>query len=263
MLIKSFHWHFFFFFFLNTPLSSSRQAFKERASKSGFGSWNPVFTEILNQRVLSGVPVVALPWAIWALRRHWEASLCLGVHGDLSSVQGGQQEKQKMIIKVYTERSMFPIRQSTPKPFLLLSWSLWRNSVTYAQEKKHLTFPGTVRLGQWGNFILVLICIYFLITREQDNMIWIMLNVSSSKSKFRFVDYLHLFLFPRNEYFIMSESVLRFLTDTSLQFLQAVLQFGAMLSKAFNLCVTHNHYKPFTNICQAFINWIHSTLFVK
>lgn len=52
----------------------------------------------------------------------------------------------------------------------------------------------------------------------------------------------------------MSESVLRFPTDTSLQFLQALLQFGAMLSKAFNLYVTHNHYKPFTNICQAFID---------
>lgn len=63
-----------------------------------------MFTEILKQRVLSGVPIVPLPWAVRALRRCWEASLCPGVHGDLSSVQGGQQAKQKMIIKVYTER---------------------------------------------------------------------------------------------------------------------------------------------------------------
>lgn len=60
--------------------------------------------------------------------------------------------------------------------------------------------------------------------------------------------------FLKNEYFMMSGSVLRFPTDASLQFPQALLQFATVLSKAFNLYVTHNHYKPFTNICQAFIN---------
>lgn len=63
-----------------------------------------MFTEIPKQCVLSGVPVVPLPWAILALGRHWEASLCAGVHGDLSSVQGGQQAKQnKKKDKIYTE----------------------------------------------------------------------------------------------------------------------------------------------------------------
>lgn len=130
MLIKSFHWH--FFFFLSAPLSSPRQAFKESEPKSGFGSWNPVFTEILKQHVLSGVPVVPLPWAIRALGRHWEASLCPEVHGDLSSVQGGQQAKQQKNWWSLHQEIMFPIWQSTPKPFLLLSLSLWRNSAGYA-----------------------------------------------------------------------------------------------------------------------------------
>lgn len=148
MLIKSFHWH--FFFFLNTPLSSSRQAFKERASKSGFGSWNPVFTEIVNQRVLSGVPVVALPWAIWALRRHWEASLCLGVHGDLCA--GRTARKTKNDNQSLHWEINVPYTPIYPKALSPLVLVIMKKQCNICTGKKASYFPRNCQAGTVREF---------------------------------------------------------------------------------------------------------------
>lgn len=58
MLIKSFHWIFYYYYhyFLIHLYPRPDKPLKESESQGGFGSWNPVFTEILKQCVLSGDP---------------------------------------------------------------------------------------------------------------------------------------------------------------------------------------------------------------
>jgi len=54
-----------------------------------------MFTEILKQRVLSGVRVVPLPWAIRALRRRWEPPCVLGCTETFPLCREGSKQSNK------------------------------------------------------------------------------------------------------------------------------------------------------------------------
>lgn len=111
-----------------------------------------------------------------------------------------------------------------------LSWLVIREKQCNISIKKR-TSCFLVRLGVVRK-LLPCFSLYTLIMRELDCMSWkIYIKKSSSEAKCRFIEQLHLFLIPTNEYFIMSSSALRFLIGPSFWFLQASSGLGTMLSK--------------------------------